>query len=333
MKSRILLLFVLGIGLNSMVWAQDDAVSSDTPWAKGAEHMPLVPAEPAPLMDMTISGSDESPIPAEVSEDVPIVVNANSRIFFDEAPNRAPDGYEYLNAEWLEEPTPLWYFHDWTNNSAFLASTSEEIAGDQMVIIPTTPTENGAITCHCSRRMQYTADDGSTKTCFANSSAASRMKVLDITPPSCGLEITIENGGSGKCWPVENPPDQYPLPKQADMCFSGVLFDAPDDLKYFDGYVLGENMIVSEEHAVIKLKNTDVIRLKVIGNDNLKLNFDKLKFGVCAGAGGEPTPVTETNQELIDFSKFAIPEKPYLFVDATDTTGNRQVLFIPIEVQ
>lgn len=324
----------LGLAISPMAYSQDENTDTDTPWLKGAEHMPLGPTVPAPLMDMSICG-DDGAIPTELTEDVPVTVTANSAIFYDEAPSVSTDGHEFSEPQWVDEkPVALWFFNDWTRKKTFMASTTEEIAGNQMVIIPTMPTEAGSITCHSSRQMQfYRESDGKLKKVFANSSAAAPVKVLDITPPTCGFEISVENGMSGQCWPVENPPDQYPLPKTADMCFSGALFGASDEDRVVQGFELGSSMILSDDEA-ITLSSKDVIRVKVIGDDNFKLNSDKLKYGVCAGAGGgDPTPVSPENEETIDFSTFAIPEKPYLYLDATDVSGNRQVLYVPLNIQ
>ena len=159
------------------------------------------------------------------------------------------------------------------------------------------------------------------------------FKVKDITPPTCGLDITVVDGLSGRCWPVENPPNHYPLPKTADMYFSGALFDSNDETKLVSGFELGSNMIVSNEDGAINLKKTDVIKVKVIGDDNYKLDPDRLKYGICAGAGGEPTPVSPVNAEEIDFSTFLIPENPFLYLDATDTAGNREILYIPLNIE
>ena len=201
-----------------------------------------------------------------------------------------------------------------------------------MVIIPTTPTDNGSVTCHSSRKMQYISEEGNTITCFATSSAASMFKVKDITPPTCGLEISVVDGETGKCWPIENPPNHYPLPKTADMCFSGELFNSPSEIRVIEGFELGPNMIVKADDGGINLKKTDVIKVKVIGDDNYKINPDKLKYGVCNGAGGEPAPASAENADEIDFTKFLIPENPYLYLDASDMAGNRQILFIPINI-
>lgn len=326
MKIKTLLLLTLGLAVASVAFAEDD-----TPWLDGAEHMPLGPTNPAPLMDMQIRDGEGAPIPAEVTEDIPLVVTANSDIFYDEAPAKSVDGHEFDQAEWIDErPIALWFVQDWSTNKSYLASQAENLAINQMVIIPTTPTEIGAVTCHSSRKMRYVREDGRPKEVFANSSSAVKFKVRDITPPACGFEISLKNGVSGQLWPVENPPDCFPLPKTAMMCFNGDLFEAREEIRVVDGYELGANMIIPSVHGCLKLKRDSVIKVKVIGDDNFKLNHDKLKYGVCAGAGTEPTPVSPENEGEIDFTKFLIPENPYLYLDASDMAGNRQLLFLPL---
>ena len=313
---------------------EESSENDETPWMNSA-HLSKKPAISAPLLGMTIGDENGGKLPEEVTEDEPITVTANSDIFFDAPPSKSVTGEEYFQAQWLdEEPIALWHINDWSRNKTSLAPILyDNLPANQMVIVPTTPTDNGSVTCHSSRKMQYISEEGKTLTCFANSSAASLFKVKDITPPTCGLEISVVNGHSGRLWPVENPPDHFPLPKTADMCFSGELFNASEEDKIVQGYELGNNMIISNEDGGISLSKDSVIKIKVIGDDNYKLDNDKIKYGVCAGAGGEPTPVSPVNEEEIDFSKFLIPENPYLYLDASDAAGNREILYIPLDIQ
>ena len=91
-------------------------------------------------------------------------------------------------------------------------------------------------------------------------------------------------------------------------------------------------MIATEEKFSMTVHKDDIVSIEVIGQDNYKLNTDKIKYGICSGAGGEPTPVCQENQPEYDFSKLKIPEKPYFFLDAYDMAGNREVLFVPINI-
>lgn len=336
MNKKLLLILFLGLFVNGALFAQEESVAdSETPWLTGdSGKLPIKPAISAPLLDMTIGDENGGKLPEEVTEDEPLTVSAISNIFFDDPPVKSITGEEYYQAKWIDdEPVALWHVNDWSRKKSFLAPIVENLPSNQMVIIPTTPTDNGSVTCHSSRKMQYIREEGNTITCFANSSSASMFKVKDITPPLCGLEISIVNGQSGSLWPVENPPNHFPLPKTADMCFSGELFNASEEDKIVQGYELGNSMIIANEDGGIRLSKDSVIKVKVIGEDNYKLDTDKIKYGVCAGAGGEPTPVSPVNESEIDFSKFLIPENPYLYLDASDVAGNREIIFIPLDIQ
>ena len=199
-------------------------------------------------------------------------------------------------------------------------------------IIPLNPTGNGTVSCFVSRRMSYLAPNGKTKKCFANSSRAVNTRVLDITPPCCGFEITTKSGRSGSCWPVENPPNQYPLPKHADVFFSGSLFGAKGkNTLSASGIELGENMIIDPKVAALTVSGSDVLTIKIIGDDNYKLDNAKIKFGI---SGGPNTPsIVPENTEVIEIAKLKMPKKPYLFLEAYDTTGNKQLMYIPIKMR
>ena len=331
MRNRFWFILAICLSIASSAYTQD----SDRPWMKGSEHIPVKPANPEPVVKMIISDEKGVMLPQEVTEDVPMIVTANSDIFFDDPITKSiSDTYEFDQSQWIDKKAKaLWFINDWANNKSYRARTNKELSLNQMEIVPTNPTEEGAISCFCSRKMSYVREDGRKIYCYATSSDMRGFKVKDITPPTCGLDITVVDGLSGRCWPVENPPNHYPLPKTADMYFSGSLFDASDDAKLVSGFELGGNMIVSKEDGGINLKKTDVIKVKVIGDDNYKLDTEKLRYGICAGAGGEPTPVSPVNAEEIDFSTFLIPENPFLYLDASDTAGNREILYIPLNFE
>ncbi len=336
MKKLLTLAFVTLVGFSSSAWAQEGgAVKIDeekTPWLKGVDISPY-PVDISPVIPLKIYAENGGAIPATLTEDVPLVVVADSTIFEAEPPAEYK-GQPIPNPRWERNPSVSWYFVDWEKNKNFMASTSEPLALNQMVIIPTTPTGRGAITCHIGRKMRYDLDEpGRTKGTFANSSGAKDVKVLDITPPLCGLEISVENGPSGACWPVENPPDKYPLPKQADVYLSGALFNAVDQEILVQGLELGSNMIVPVEQAALSVSATDKLHIKVIGGDNYKLDNSKLKYGLCNGAGGEPAPIGEENAEVLDLSRLKLPKTPFLYLDATDVSGNRQLMFVPVKVK
>jgi hypothetical protein len=307
--------------------------TEEAPWLKGVEISPI-PKDISPVLPLKIYGEGGSAIPATMTEDVPLTVLCESTIF-DEAPPAEYKGQEIPNPAWVGNPTPSWYFIDWEKNKNHMASTTQEVALNQMVIVPLNPTGKGAITCYIGRKMRYDLPTpGKTKTVYANSSGAKDVRVLDITAPTCGLEISVKNGKSAAFWAVENPPNKYPLPKLADVCLSGGLINQdPEEVSVVQGIELGNNMIVQEDNGLIKVPADAVLTIKVIGGDNYKLDNDKLKYGICNGAGGEPAPVGPVNAPELNLADLKIPENAHFYVDATDVAGNRQVLFVPLKVQ
>jgi hypothetical protein len=330
MNKRFLLFLLCYLCVSSVGLAEDP----DRPWmTNGSENVPEKPAIAAPIAKMVISSADGNPLPKVINEDEPLVVMANSDIFFDDPITKSIDSnYEFSQAQWLSNKAEaLWFINDWANNKSYRAKTKKVISPNQMEIIPVNPTDKGAISCFASRKMVYYREDGRKVYCYAQSSDMRGFKVKDITPPTCGLEISVDGGQSGTCWPIEYPANQFPLPKTAKVCFEGQLFNTPDEQKVVEGFELGENMIIAKEDG-ISLKKTDVIKVKIIGDDNYKLDREKIKYGVCGGAGGNPTSVSPVNEGEIDFNKFLVPENPYLFLEASDTTGNKEILFIPINI-
>lgn len=336
MKKILTGIFTAVVVFSSLVSAQEPSGApadlEKTPWLKGVEISPY-PVDISPVIPLKVFAENGEAIPATLTEDVPLIVVADTTIF-DPAPPAEYKGQQIPNPRWEENPAISWFFIDWEKNKNYMASVTEPLAANQMVIMPTTPTGKGAITCHIARRMRYDlGEPGKSKATFANSSGAKDVRVLDITPPLCGLEISVENGGTGACWAVENPPDKYPLPKQADVYLSGGLFNAVEQDIVVAGLELGNNMVVAAEQGALSVAAKDVIKIKVIGGDNYKLDNAKLKFGICNGAGGEPAPVGPVNEETIDLSKLKLPEAPHLYLDATDVSGNRQLMFIPMIVK
>ena len=322
--------------LASMVSAQEPPAGAPanlekTPWLKGVEISPY-PTDLTPTLPLAIYLENGEAVPATVTEDVPLVLVADTAIFDNDPPTHANET-EIPNPRWDAAVAVSWYFIDWEKNQNFNASTTPGLAANQMVVIPTTPTGKGAVTCHMARRLRYDAPEpGRSKVSYANSSAGRDVRVLDITPPLCGLEITVEGGKSGSFWPVEFPPDKYPLPKTANVYFAGGLFNAIDKEIVVEGLELGSNMIVTADKVGVEVAPDARLAIRVVGGDNHKLDNAKLKYGICAGAGGEPAPVGPINEETMDLATLELPDDPYIFVDATDVTGNRQVLFVPLKI-
>ncbi|NCB39682.1 MAG: hypothetical protein EOM80_13040 [Erysipelotrichia bacterium] len=312
----------------------DTKNSKDTPWLEGVTIGPH-PTEISPVLPLKIYLENGEPVTATLTEDIPLVLVAESDIFASTPPVEA-NGEEIPNPRWIRNAAVSWFFIDWEKNKNFSASTTQQLALNQMVVTPLQPTKKGAITCYVGRKMRYDLPEpGKTRGTFANSSVAEDVQVLDITPPLCGLEIAVDDGRSGTFWLDENPPNKYPLPKLADIHFSGALIQEsdPDEIITIQGLELGLNMVVAPEQAAINVAADAVLKIKVNGGDNYKLDNSNLKYGVCSGAGGEPVPVGEINQSEIKLSSLKLPEDPYLYVDASDVAGNRQVLFVPLKIK
>jgi len=310
------------------------AKDNNPPWLAGVTTSPHH-SKLSPVVPMKITLSDGNPIPATLTEDIPISVVAETSLFNPEPPTKAGNT-EIPNPVWMHPVSISWYFVDWEKNKNNRASSSQAHAINEMVITPLSPTGKAAITCYASRKMRYDLPEpGKTEGSFANSSVAKDVRVLDITPPTCGLEITVENGQSGAFWVTESPPNKYPPPKLADVSFTGALANESDPTAIIpvQGIELGENMIIQPDQAAIHVPANSVLILRVNGEDNYKLDNNKLKYGICDGAGGNPVPIGEVNPDKLDLSKVKLAEKTYLYVDASDTAGNREVLFVPLIVK
>ena len=305
-----------------------------TPWLKGVKIGPI-PKDLSPVLPLKIYAADGNKLPATFTEDVPVIVMAETKIFDNDPPAKYKE-VEIPNPEWVEKTAVSWFFIDWEKNKNSVASTTQMLALNQMVVTPLNPTGKGAVTCHLARKMRYDLPEpGRKKATYVNSSGAKDVRVLDITPPTCGLEIIVEETGkSGAFWPVENPPNKYPLPKMADVILEGPLFgvDPGGESKVVSQLELGKNMIVTPDQAALHCKANDVLNFKLLGEDNYKLDDSKLKFGICAGAGGEPSPIGPENPDRLELSKINIPENPYIYIDARDLAGNREVCFIPLKI-
>jgi hypothetical protein len=303
-----------------------------TPWLEGVD-LESVPKYITPVIPMVINLQSGEEFPKVITEDEPIYLLADSDIFFDNPPTKDRD-MEIPNPAWESKCDVSWRIIDWEiNKSVTCTSNIYELDSNTMEVIPVQPTSKGAIVCFVGREMSYDLEEtGRRKHCFANSSVSRRVKVKDITPPTCGLQISVE-GSSATVYPVENPPNLFPLPKTADLIVKGGLVNGNSDYEeVVSGVVLGPDMIAPEETFAIPVTRGAVVKLTVIGEDNYKLDTNKLKYGICAGAGGEPTPVCQENQPEYDLAAIKLPQKPYFYLDATDMEGNREVLFIPIKI-
>ncbi len=329
-----LVLLLAGASVNAQDSADKNNDNSATPWLKGVTIGPK-PTELSPVLPLKIYLDSGEPIPATLTEDIPITLVAETAIF-DPEPPAVYNGEEIPSPQWSRNAAVSWFFVDWESNKNTPASSSQQLALNQMIVTPLKPTGKGAITCHIGRKMRYTdPESGKIRGTFANSSVARDVVVLDITPPTCGLEISVKDGNSGTFWVAENPPDKYPLPKLADVYFTGALANDkdPDEIITVQGIELGIGMVVPPDRAAITVPADSVLSIKVNGGDNYKLNNSKLKFGISSGAGGEPVPLGDVNAAEISLVDLNLPEEPYLFIDASDEAGNRQVLYVALKVK
>ncbi len=331
MKIRFSLIFVTVLISLALI---GPSFAKDAPWLEGVTIGPH-PAELSPIVPMKIYMENGEAIPATLTEDIPITVVADTSIF-EPYPPAEYKGQEIPSPSWMRNAAISWFFVDWEANKNTPASTTYAVAVNQMVVTPLNPTGKGAITCYAGRKMRYQdPESGTSKGTFVNSSAAKDVRVLDITPPTCGLEVSVKGGANGTFWVAENPPNKYPLPKLADVYFTGALVKKsdPEEVLTVQGLELGSGMVVVPDQVAITVPADSVLILKVNGGDNYKLDNNKLKMGICAGAGGEPTPISPVNQPEINLAELNMPDEPYLYVDATDLAGNRQVLFVPLKVK
>ena len=126
MRNRFLFLLAICCCIATSSFAQD----SERPWMRGAEHVPEKPANPAPVVKMIISDEHGVILPKEVTEDVPLIVTANSDIFFEDPVTKSVTGnYEFDQAQWIDNKAKaLWFINDWANNKSYRAHTNKDIS-------------------------------------------------------------------------------------------------------------------------------------------------------------------------------------------------------------
>ncbi|HOT27021.1 MAG TPA: hypothetical protein PLU72_02455 [Candidatus Ozemobacteraceae bacterium] len=306
--------------------------TSKTPWLEGVT-IPTKPPHVSPLVPVDIAGEGGNPVPATISEDIPILLMANSEIF-GEKPPATWNGTDLPDAEWTGRASVRWFFEDVAKNRSMLASLTDELPENQVKVIPLDPTKSGAVTITIARPMKYRIAADRFRTTFVNASRSLSTIVTDITPPVCGLEITA-GGESGTVYPVENPVHAYPLPKHADVICRGKLFGTAgdDESVTVEGLELGARMIVPAERATLRLAKEAVVTLKPLLQDNQQVDEKTVRFGLCEGTGEKPALVGQENPAELKLAEVKLPEKPFLFIEAADLAGNRQVLYIPIQIQ
>lgn len=313
--------------------AQAPAIdTAKTPWLEGVT-IPTQPPHVSPLVPVDIAGENGGPVPATISEDIPILLTANSDVFA-EKPPASWKGTDLPDAEWTGRPSVRWFFEDVGKNRSTLASATEDLAENQMKVVPLDPTLSGAVTITIARPMKYRIAPDRFRTTFVNASRSLSTVVTDITPPVCGLEIIVD-GVTGTVYPVENPPHKHPLPKLSDVICRGKLFGlaGDDESVTIEGLELGTQMIVPADRAALQLSKGAVIGMKTLLQDNQQVDEKSVRFGISNGTGEKPALVGPENPAELKLAELPVPEKPFLFIEASDIAGNRQVLYIPIKIK
>ncbi|HNW36772.1 MAG TPA: hypothetical protein PKM25_17670, partial [Candidatus Ozemobacteraceae bacterium] len=236
--------------------------------------------------------------------------------------------------EWTGQASVRWFFEDVGKNQSTLASATGQLPANQMAVTPLDPTGFGAVTVTVARPMKYRTGPDSFKGAFVNSSHSLNVAVTDLTPPTCGLEVTAD-GNAAVVYPLENPPHKYPLPKIADVVCQGKLFGTGgnEENLLVEGLELGGLMIIPADRAALHVAKNAVLGMKPLLRDNQQVNEKSVRFGLCEGAVIPPTLVGSANPTELKLAEFKLPEKPYLFIEADDISGNTQVLFIPLMIK
>ncbi|NLI78265.1 MAG: hypothetical protein GX442_17750 [Candidatus Riflebacteria bacterium] len=303
-----------------------------TPWLKGVT-IPNKPDHPSPVLKAEILMANGSPIPATLSEDVGVLMMVDTDIFAEKPPTEW-NGQSLPNAQWAGQPSVRWFFDDVAKNQSTLASCSEQLPSNQMKVTPLNPCRKGGVTVTLARPMTYEESPGKVRRVFANSSTALNVRVTDITPPTSGLELSVGDQ-KGTFWAAENPPHKHPLPKMADVYLKGPLFSptGQDEQVVVPGIELGDKMILTPDQGQLRLPKTGELKIQLALQDNEEVDAKSVTCGLCELADGKPVPVAGATGPTIDLAKVKLPAQPYIFIEAKDLTGNRQVLCIPVTVK
>ncbi len=305
---------------------------SDTPWLDGVD-LPTQPPLPNPIYPCEISMGDGKPIPAVLTEDQPITVQANSDIFGEKPPSTWKDA-NLTNAQWARAASFNWQFTDMIRNRSFQASITENLPMNQIVIVPPSPTKEGSLIAFINREFTFEEKPGSLVRVHASSSNGTAVKVTDITPPLCGLEISAGPSQKGTVWVVENPVNHFPLPKFGDVMMSGGIFTAkPEEIqKTLEHKELGEKMTLEAAEGVFLPKNGK-ITIKPVVKDNDQVDDASIQYGLCELKGDSLLPIGKPNPETIEPAQLQLPKQVFLFIQAKDVTGNKGSMFIPVIFQ
>jgi len=300
-----------------------------TPWLKGVT-IPPFPPNVSPVIPAKIYGPDGGPIPATMSEDIPVLFTVDSEIFAEKPPTEFK-GTQLLNGAWDGTPSVRWFFADIGKHRSTLASCTEILPKNQMKIMPLDPCPFGGISVTLARPMKYEYSPGRFRRAYVNSSIGANLAVTDITPPTCGIEIKGTTR-QGSFWSVENPPNG-PAPKGADAFLRGsFLTQDGQDLEIVVRGLQLDHMVVPGNQATILLPKDEELEIRLVLLDNDKVDEKTIHYGISDGAGDEPLPVGPVNPDRLKLSDLKLPEKAFFFIDSKDVSGNRQIFFVPVKV-
>ncbi len=308
-----------------------DIDPAKTPWLEGVTISP-VPAVPSPKVELELVAADGNPLPATLSEDVAITCTVHSPVF-DAKPPADFEGQALTNGEWAGQCSVNWFFDDVGKNKSTQASCSEPLPLNQMKVTPLDPTGHGAVTVFVSRPMRYEYEPGKLRRIYVTGGKSHQAKVTDITPPCCGIELTVGKH-SATVWSVEEPPHKYPLPKTADVMGKGALLSHPpaDKEAQLSGIELGTNAVLPAEQLTIHLPKKGELKIQLAVTDNDQVDEKSLRFGFCEVMGDQIKVLGEESPAKLDLAKAGLPAKAWVFVEAKDMTGNLSRLVIPIQL-
>jgi hypothetical protein len=203
-----------------------------------------------------------------------------------------------------------------------------------MTVTPLNPCGFGAVTVFLSRGLRYEEEPGSFRLIYATAGRGQDVKVLDITPPLCGMEVGIDNR-KGTFWTVENPPNHHPLPKFGDVMVKGEVFaDNGQDTEATVSHLeLGPKTTVAPEAAAVTVSAKGTLTLAPVVQDNDKVDESSIRFGVCELNAGVPAIIGAENPKTVDVSTLDAKKKLYLFVEAKDASGNPGSVFFPLQIK
>ncbi|MFZ2959667.1 MAG: hypothetical protein WA705_22500 [Candidatus Ozemobacteraceae bacterium] len=301
-----------------------------TPWLDGVTISPI-PSVPAPIFPVELQTGEGTTLPATVTEDVPLMLTVHSELLGGKPP-REWQGQPLTSAEWTGGCSVNWFFEDIGRNKSTQASCSASLPMNQMQVTPLDPTAQGAVTVYLSRPLRYEFEPGKFRRIYVTGAVSAQTRVLDVTPPTCGLELK-QGAGTLSLWAVEAPPHKNP-PKTADVVGRGTLLDRKglETIETTGHEIdLGPNGMLSSDTMTVYLNKTDEVSFNLIITDNDRVEEKTIRFGFCQYVNGLVKVIGEENPARVKPSSSSFPEKVSLFVEAQDPSGNLGRLIVPVQ--